>query len=136
MTDNRWVILGALFLARTSMGYQFQSIGAISPSLIEDLGIGHAEVGTLTGLFQSKRFVTLENDRSVPDRFLVDLAAGYTFSGSQLLDGLSLELNVTNLFDKSYIAVINSGGTVARGDNQTLLSGAPRRVYVTLRKKF
>lgn len=92
--------------------------------------------GTLTGLFQSKRFVTLENDRSVPDRFLVDLAAGYTFSGSQLLDGLSLELNVTNLFDKSYIAVINSGGTVARGDNQTLLSGAPRQVYVTLRKKF
>ena len=51
MPDNRWVILGALFLVRTSMGYQFQSIGSISPSLIKDLGIGHAEVGTLIGLF-------------------------------------------------------------------------------------
>ena len=45
MTDNRWVIQGALFLVRTSMGYQVQSIGSISPSLIDDLGIGHAEVG-------------------------------------------------------------------------------------------
>lgn len=92
--------------------------------------------GTLTGIFQSKRYVTLENDRSVPDRFLADLSAGYSFSGNRLLNGLSLELNVTNLFDKKYIAVINSGGTVARGDNQTLLSGAPRQVYVTLRKKI
>jgi predicted MFS family arabinose efflux permease len=50
-TDNRWVILGVLFLVRTSMGYQFQSIGSISPWLIDDLGIGHAEVGTLIGLF-------------------------------------------------------------------------------------
>lgn len=92
--------------------------------------------GTLTGIFQGKRFVTLENDLSVPDRFLADLAAGYNFSGNRVLNGLSIELNVTNLFDKSYIAVINSGGTVARGDNQTLLSGAPRQVYVTLRKKI
>lgn len=51
LTDNRWVILGVLVVARTSMGYQFQSIGSISPSLIDDLGISHAEVGTLIGLF-------------------------------------------------------------------------------------
>jgi hypothetical protein len=29
----RWTILAVLFLARTAMGFQFQSIGALSPLL-------------------------------------------------------------------------------------------------------
>ncbi|MFA5990537.1 MAG: TonB-dependent receptor [Sphingomonas sp.] len=91
---------------------------------------------TLSGTFQSKRYVTFENDLSVPDRFLADITLGYNFAGSPFLDGLSAQVNVTNLFDKAYIATVNSGGTVARGDNQTLLSGAPRQVYFTIRKKL
>ncbi len=92
--------------------------------------------GNLSGTFQSRRYVTFENDLSVPDRFLADITLGYNFDGGPLLSGLSAQLNVTNLFDKAYIATINSGGTVARGDNQTLLSGAPRQVYFTIRKKL
>ena len=40
-----------LFLVRTSMGFQFQSIASVSPLLIEDLAIGYTEIGTLIGLF-------------------------------------------------------------------------------------
>ena len=51
MLANRWTMLGMLFLVRTSMGFQFQSIASVSPLLIEDLAIGYTEIGTLIGLF-------------------------------------------------------------------------------------
>lgn len=49
--DSRWTILGALFLARTAMGFQFQSIASTAPFLIRDLQAGYAEIGTLIGLY-------------------------------------------------------------------------------------
>ncbi len=39
MTSNRWFILAVLFLARTSMGFQFQSVASVSPFLIDELAI-------------------------------------------------------------------------------------------------
>jgi len=51
MLANRWTILGVLFVVRTSMGFQFQSIASVSAFLIGDLGIGYTEIGTLIGLF-------------------------------------------------------------------------------------
>ena len=51
MLANRWTVLGMLFLVRTSMGFQFQSIASVSPFLIEDMAIGFTEIGTLIGLF-------------------------------------------------------------------------------------
>ncbi len=48
---RRWMILGVLFLARTAMGFQYQTIGSAAPSLIGELRIGFAEVGTLIGLY-------------------------------------------------------------------------------------
>ena len=48
---RRWAILAVLFLARTAMGFQFQSIASTAPFLIERFGIGYAEIGTLIGLF-------------------------------------------------------------------------------------
>jgi predicted MFS family arabinose efflux permease len=50
MLSNRWFILSILFLARISMGYQFQSIGSASPSLIKEFAIEYAAIGTLIGL--------------------------------------------------------------------------------------
>ena len=50
MLSNRWFILSVLFLARISMGYQFQSIGSVSPSLIKEFAIEYAAIGTLIGL--------------------------------------------------------------------------------------
>ncbi len=46
---NRWVILLVLFLARTAMGFQFQSVAAVSPALVADLALDLALFGTLIG---------------------------------------------------------------------------------------
>jgi len=51
MTSNRWFILAALFLARSALGYQYQSVASVSPLLVEDLGINFAEVGALIGFY-------------------------------------------------------------------------------------
>ncbi len=51
MTHNRWLILAVLFLARTSMGFQFQSIASVSPLLIDELAIDYTMLGTLIGLY-------------------------------------------------------------------------------------
>lgn len=48
---NRWIALAVLTLARTAMGFQFQSVGAVSPLLIERLHLSNAELGWLVGLF-------------------------------------------------------------------------------------
>ena len=51
MIDQRWLILVVLFVARSSFGYQFQSV-ASSAALIEaELHVGYAAIGTLIGLY-------------------------------------------------------------------------------------
>ena len=96
--------------------------------------------GSLFGKFGlsylSERFFTYENDRGVPSQTLAELTLGYRFSGSSMLEGLELQLNVSNLFDEAYISTIDSNGFAIRGDSQTLLAGAPRQVFVTVRKTF
>jgi predicted MFS family arabinose efflux permease len=47
----RWIALAVLTCARVTMGLQFQSVGAVSPLLMERLAIGNAELGILIGLF-------------------------------------------------------------------------------------
>jgi len=49
--NRRWLILGVLFTARTAMGFQYQTIGSVAPSLIGEFRIDFAEVGTLIGLY-------------------------------------------------------------------------------------
>ena len=51
MHHNRWFILAVLFLARTSMGFQFQSVASVSPFLIDELAIDYTMLGTLIGLY-------------------------------------------------------------------------------------
>lgn len=51
MRTNRWLVLAVLVLARTAMGYQFQSIGSLSPFLIGAFDIEFAALGALIGLF-------------------------------------------------------------------------------------
>ena len=51
MIDRRWHILGVLFLARTAMGFQFQSVASTAPLLIAELHLGYAAIGTLIGLY-------------------------------------------------------------------------------------
>jgi predicted MFS family arabinose efflux permease len=48
---RRWVILAVLFIARTAMGFQYQSVASSAPLLLRDLHVGFAEIGTLIGLY-------------------------------------------------------------------------------------
>lgn len=83
-----------------------------------------------------ERFITYENDKSVPKQTVADLAFGYRFSGAAWQEGLEVQVNVSNLFDKRYISTINSNGSPLRGDSQTLLTAAPQQFFVTVRKSF
>ena len=48
---NRWIALVLVFLTRTSMGFQFQSVGSVAPLLVAELGLSYAQLGTLIGLY-------------------------------------------------------------------------------------
>jgi iron complex outermembrane receptor protein len=92
--------------------------------------------GTLSGHYTGKRFYTYTNDQSVPSYVIADLTAGYRFDGEDWSKGLEVQVNVTNLLDKKYVATVGSNGFTNSGDSQTLLAGAPRQVFVTVRKDF
>ena len=47
----RWRVLALLFLVRTTMAFQFQAVGALSPTFQQDFGVGIADIGLLIGLF-------------------------------------------------------------------------------------
>lgn len=81
--------------------------------------------------YMSERFFTYTNDQSVPGRAIVDATLGYRIS-----ENFELQLNASNLFDKQYIATINSGGTGNSGDRQTLLVAAPQQFFVTAKTSF
>ena len=88
--------------------------------------------GRVGANYMGRRYFTYENDQSVPGRTIVDASLGYRFGGG-MMRNLEIQLNATNLFDKKYLATINSNGFSNRGDQQTLLTGAPRQFFVTLR---
>jgi len=93
-------------------------------------------LGRIGANYMSKRFYTYENDQWVGGRVLVDASIGYRFGGDGFLNGFTLEGSVTNLTDKRYVSTIGSNGFTARGDGQTLLAGAPRQWFVTVRRGF
>jgi iron complex outermembrane receptor protein len=86
--------------------------------------------------YMSRRFFTYTNDQSVPGRVLMDASIGYKFGSLGFLKGVGIEGSVTNLTDKKYVSTIGSNGYGASGDNQTLLAGAPRQFFVTIRGGF
>ena len=45
--DRRWIILLCLFLGRTALGVQFQSLVSVGEQVAEELSLTYAELGTL-----------------------------------------------------------------------------------------
>ena len=88
--------------------------------------------GRLAAGYMSKRYFTYTNDQFVDGRTIVDAALGYRFELSQGRK-VEVQVNVTNLFDLKYVATIGSNGFGNSGDNQTLLAGAPRQVFLTVK---
>ena len=50
---NRWGTLALLFLVRTTMAFQFQAVGALSPVFQEVFAVTIADIGLLIGLYFS-----------------------------------------------------------------------------------
>ncbi len=50
---NRWTILALLFLVRSCMGFQFQSVPAVSPLFLKTFAVGMADIGLLIGLYHA-----------------------------------------------------------------------------------
>ncbi|WP_192256949.1 MFS transporter [Mesorhizobium caraganae] len=48
---SRWTILAVLFVARTAMAFQFQSVGAVAPLVSDSVGASLADIGVLIGLY-------------------------------------------------------------------------------------
>ena len=57
MIENRWLILFVLFLARTAMALQFQTVASTGPFLIDALAIDFASLGLLIGLYMLPEIV-------------------------------------------------------------------------------
>ncbi len=91
--------------------------------------------GRVGANYMSKRYFNYLNDRSVPGRVLLDATVGYRLDAG-LRAPLELQLNATNLFGKDYVSTIGSNGFGNSGDNQTLLAGSPRQIFVTLKAGF
>ncbi len=98
----------------------------------------------LSGRYVSERFFNYTNDLKVagdgagkvPGYFTSDLSARYSLGKVGALRSLDVQLNMNNVFDKRYIATMGSNGYGAFGDNQTLLTGAPRQLFLTLGTTF
>lgn len=93
--------------------------------------------------YQSKRYATYSNDYDFAGRALVDFNAGYRVHSSGALNGTEIQFNVTNLFDKKYVATIAETGGYRNyfygpsGNPYVyFLVGAPRQWYITLKKSF
>jgi iron complex outermembrane receptor protein len=99
--------------------------------------------GSLFGNFgldyMSKRYYTYLNDGAVPERTLFNLSGGLRTKSLGFVSEATLQLSVSNLFDKKYISTIGSNGfsnSDPSGTAQTLLVGAPRQLFLTLSAKL
>ncbi len=83
-----------------------------------------------------KRYCTILNDLSVPAYTVADAGIGYRTRNVGRAKELTVQLNVTNLFDESYLGPMGTGGFTVTGDTRTLQAGARRLVFLTLGTTF
>jgi iron complex outermembrane receptor protein len=89
--------------------------------------------------YTSERQYTYLNEGAVSSFGMMNLALGYRFGNLGFTQDLTAQLDVTNLLDKDYIATVGSGGfgnSDFAGTAQTLLPGAPRQLFFTLKAAF
>ena len=89
--------------------------------------------------FTDERFITYVNDSKVDSYWVADASLSYGWGSLGWAKNVKTTLNVTNLFDESYFASVGTNGFVARdplGQNYTLVTGAPRQVFLTLEASF
>lgn len=64
-----WQLLAILFFARMAMAFQFQSVAALAPFLIESHGVGFGDIGLLIGLYLAPGLVAAYPGGTIGRRF-------------------------------------------------------------------
>jgi iron complex outermembrane receptor protein len=89
--------------------------------------------------YTDERFYTYLNQGGVDAYTLLNVGVGYRFRGLSVVEDLVLQADATNLTDEEYIGTIDSNGFVTSDPNgtaQTLLAGAPRQFFVSVKARF
>lgn len=66
---NRWIVLGILFVVRGLIAFQFQSVGAVAPLLVSQLGFDLMQIGFLIGLYFTPGIVLSLPGGAIGSRF-------------------------------------------------------------------
>ncbi|MES3007122.1 MAG: TonB-dependent receptor [Pseudomonadota bacterium] len=89
--------------------------------------------------YTGEREYTFLNQGSVEAFSVVNLSAGYRFGEMGMFKELTAQVDVANLLDEDYISTVGSGGfgnSDLTGTAQTLLPGAPRQLFLSLKAAF
>ena len=113
-----------------------------SPELLAHVELRYALDGwdaRIGAKFTDERFITFTNDSKVEEYWVADASLAYSFGDFGWAKNLKATVNVTNLFDEDYFASVGTNGFVAsdpQGLNYTLVTGAPRQVFLTVEASF
>jgi iron complex outermembrane receptor protein len=83
-----------------------------------------------------KRYFTSLNTLSVPPYNVADAGVGYRLPQMGRAKDVTVQFNVNNLFDTSYIGPMGTGGFSLSSDLQTLQAGARRLVFLSVGTTF
>ncbi|MBB2201460.1 TonB-dependent receptor [Gluconacetobacter tumulisoli] len=86
--------------------------------------------------YSSRRYFSYVNDMSVAGYWMTSLGARYRFGNYGMLRNLTVDFNVYNLFNTSYISQIGENGFPLSGDFQSALAGPPRQYFGTVSAEF
>jgi iron complex outermembrane receptor protein len=85
--------------------------------------------------FQGKRYSDAENKGEVGSNAIADLRLTYTLNGIMKSKALKIALDLTNLFDKEYVSVINASDDTRDGV-ATYYQGAPFAAMLSATLEF
>jgi iron complex outermembrane receptor protein len=86
-----------------------------------------------------ERFYTYLNDGGVDAYTLLNVGVGYRLKSVGSIEEIVFQADATNLTDEEFFSTIDSTGFVASdptGTAQTLLLGAPRQLFLSLKARF
>ncbi|MHB1230004.1 MAG: TonB-dependent receptor family protein [Halothiobacillus sp.] len=83
----------------------------------------------INGKYVGQRYSTVDNTESAPAYTVFGLRAGYKVKKFYGMNDFRVQLNVENIFDKSYLSSMYTGTTAG---NPTYFTGTPRSVYLTI----
>lgn len=143
---RNWTWFNSLTLNRSRYGSDYLDGGAIvavrgkqvvdAPSRLMHSELAFDDkrwFARLGAKYTSRRYYTYTNDGQVPSFAVWDLGAGIHHGA------LTFQVNVNNLFDKRYFSTIGSNQFAAsdpHGTFATLLTGAPRELFITVSGKL